>query len=165
MQLVALIVPADDHVHIFRGVLRGAGAQPVQAKGIFIILAVVVFILAAGIHLTEDQLPVVALLVLVPVHGAAAAEILHLDGLVRVSGDGDEIAKALPRLINGIGENLKHGMFAALQPIRAENDRRTLAHAVRTLEHGDAVVAVSICRSLCHMFHPSLDVVFECKIM
>jgi hypothetical protein len=33
-------------------------------------------------------------------------------------------------------------MFTALKPVRAENNRGTLAHAVRTFQHGDAAVVV-----------------------
>ncbi len=122
-------VPVDGCVEILAGVLGGAGAQAVEAQGILIVVAVPA-VLAAGVQLTEHQLPVVALLLFVPVHRTAPAEVLHLDGLVLEPGDDDEIAVALPGLVDGVGHDLKHGMLAALQPVGAEDDAGALADPV-----------------------------------
>ena len=135
VQAVLFPVAPDGHVHIFRGVLRGARTQPVETERVFVVLALVVFVLAAGVHLAEDQLPVVALLLLVPVHRTAAPEIFHLNGLVFVARNGYNIAESLARLVDRVRENFKHRVLAALQPVRAEDDARTLAHALRALEH------------------------------
>ena len=145
MQAVLFSVAPDGHVHIFRGVLRGARTQTVETERVFVVLALVVFVLAAGVHLAEDQLPVVALLLLVPVHRTAAPEIFHLNGLVFVARNGYNIAESLARLVDRVRENFKHRVLAALQPVRAEDDARTLAHALRALEHRDAIVAIG-CR-------------------
>ena len=45
-------------------------------------------------------------------------------------GDDDEIAVALPGLVDGVGHDLKHGMLAALQPVGAEDDAGALADPV-----------------------------------
>ena len=144
MKAVLLAAAPDGHVHIPGGVLGGAGAKAVEAQGELIVLAVFVVVLAAGVQLAEHQLPVVAPLLLVPVHRAAAAHVLHLHRLVQKTGDGDETAVALPGLVDGVGEDLKHGVLAALQPIGAENDAGPLADTVRALETGDAVVVVYV---------------------
>ena len=67
-----------------------------------------------------------------------------------------DIAVPLARLVDGVGQNFKHRVFAALQPVRAEDDRRALAHAVRALQGRNAVIAVSLL--LAHLL-PSHDVV------
>ena len=55
------------------------------------------------------------------------------------------IAESLARLVDRVRENFKHRVLAALQPVRAEDDAWTLAHALRALEHRDAIVAIG-CR-------------------
>ena len=117
-------VAPDGHIHVFRGVLRGARAEAVEAERVLVVFALVVLILAAGVHFAEDQLPVVALLLLVPVHRTAAPEILHLNGLVFVARNGYNIAKSLARLVDRVRENFKHCVLAALQPVGAEDDAR-----------------------------------------
>ena len=151
MQGVFFPVAPDGHIHVFRGVLRGARAEAVEAERVLVVFALVVFILAAGVHFAEDQLPVVALLLLVPVHRTAAPEILHLNGLVFVARNGYNIAESLARLVDRVRENFKHCVLAALQPVRAEDDAGAFAHALRALEHRDAVIAVSRCWGLCHV--------------
>ena len=49
MQAVLFPVAPDGHVHIFRGVLRGARTQTVETERVFVVLALVVFVLAAGV--------------------------------------------------------------------------------------------------------------------
>ena len=144
MQVIFEAVSEDPRVEILRGILRGAGAEAVQAEAVFIIFAGVVVVFAARVHLAEDQLPVVALLLLVPVHGAAAAEVLDLDAAVGVARDDDELAIALARLVNGVRQDFKHGVFAAVQPVGAKNDRGALANALRAFERGNALVAVCL---------------------
>lgn len=79
VEVIFEAVAEDPRIEILRGILRGAGAEAVQAEAVFIIFAGIVVVFAARVHLAEDQLPVVALLLLVPVHRAAAAEVLDLD--------------------------------------------------------------------------------------
>ena len=130
------------HVHVFRGILGCAGAEAVQAERELIVFARVVLIFAACVQLAEHQLPVVALLFLVPLDRDAAAVVRDLDRAVRVAGGDDLGAVALARLVDRVGQDLKHRVFAALQPVRTEDDARALAHAVRALERGNALVAV-----------------------
>ncbi len=151
MRLIFVPVPPDGDVHILGGVLRGAGAETVEAEGVFIVAAVVVFVLAAGVQLTVDKLPVEALFRRVPVHGTAAAEILYLNGLVLIICQRYEIAVALARLVDGVGEDLKGGVLAAVYPVRAENDAGALADSVRALEGDYAFVAV-LCGAFCSCF-------------
>ncbi|MPM58619.1 hypothetical protein SDC9_105451 [bioreactor metagenome] len=103
VQGVFLPVPPDGHVHIFGGVLGGAGAKAVQPQRVFIVVAGVVVVFSACVQLAEYQLPVPAALLLVPVHRAAPALVLHLDGAVPIRCDGNETAVALPGLVDGVG--------------------------------------------------------------
>ena len=59
-----------------------------------------------------------------------------------LTGDNYEYSLGL----NGLGACAEHSVLAALQTVRAENDARALAHAVRALQRGYTVVAV---RRLC----------------
>ena len=136
-------IPADDGVKVFAGVLGGAGTQAVEAQGVFIVIPAAVLIFAAGIQLAEDQLPVILLLLLVPVHRTAAALVLHFDGLVQVAGDGNEPAVALPGLVDGVGQDLKYRVFAALQPIGAKDDAGAHPDPVGPLQRGDGFVSVT----------------------
>ena len=120
MQVIPLAVPADHHVHKPGGILGGAGAQAIQAQGVFIVVPGGVVILAPGVELTEHQLPVVFSHLFVPVHRAAPAKVLHLNPAVPEPGEDDLLAVALPGLVDGVGEDLEHRVLAALQPVRAE---------------------------------------------
>ena len=95
MKRIQETVPLDLHIHIFGGVLGGAGAQPVQTQRI-----IVGVVLAAGIQLAENQLPVIPLLLLVEIHRHAPPEILHLNGIVLVMGDDDAGTVAGPGFIH-----------------------------------------------------------------
>ena len=57
---------------------------------------------------------------------------------------------ALARFVDGVGEDLKDGVLAAVQPVRAEDDGRALAHTGRSLERRDALVAVIRFFCFCH---------------
>ena len=103
MEGVLEAIPVDYRVKKLRRVLGGAGAQAVQAQGVLIVVPVAVLVLAAGVQLTEHQLPVIPPLRLVPIHGAAPAEVLHLDGPVLVPSDDDQVAVALPGLVDSVG--------------------------------------------------------------
>ena len=144
MQGVLLAAPPDGNVHVLGGVLCGAGAKAVETQGELVVLAVFVVVLTAGVQLAEHQLPVVAALLLVPVHRAAAAHVLHLHGLVQKAGDGDEAAVALAGFVDGVGEDFKHRVLAALQSVGAENHAGALPHTVSALQAGDTVVVVYV---------------------
>ena len=141
VQIVPVAIPADGGVKKFRSILGGAGAEAVQAKGILIVFPVFP-IFAAGVHFAEHQLPVVAFFLFVVVHGAAPAEILHFHAQIFVAGDNDGVAVAFPRLVDGVGENFKHRVLAALQIVRTKDDCRALAHPILALEHGDTGISV-----------------------
>ena len=143
VQAILLALAPDGHVHVARGVLRRAGAEAVQTEREFIVLARLVVVFAARVQLAEHELPVVAALFFVPVHRTAAAIVLDLDGVVGEAGDGDEPSEARARLVDGVRENLKHRVLAALQPVGAEDDAGALAHPIRALQTGDAVVVVN----------------------
>ena len=134
-------VPPDDRIKEFRGVLGGAGAQTVETEGVFVVFPVFA-VFAAGVHFAEHQLPVVALLLLVVVHGAAPAKVLHLYAEVLVASDENGVPVALPGFVDGVGEDFKHRVLAALQIVGAEDHRRPLAHPVLALQHGDAGISV-----------------------
>ena len=132
-QGVLLLVPVDLHLHVFAGILGGAEPQAVEPQGKLVVVPGVVLVLAPGIQLAEHQLPVVALLVLVIVHRNAPAEVLHLNGAVQIFGDDNGGAVPLPGFVDGVGEDFKHRVLTALQPIGAEDHRRAFAHPVRPL--------------------------------
>ena len=138
---ILLAVPVDGGVKELAGVLGGAAAQSVEAQGVLVVVPAVA-VLPAGVELAEHQLPVVAALGGVPVHRAAPAKVLHLDGLILVPGDDDQVAVALPGLVDGVGEDLKHRVLAPLQGVAAEDDPGPLAHPLRPLEGGDGFIAV-----------------------
>ena len=133
MQRVAEAVVADVRIHILRGVLRRAEAEAVEAERKIVVAAVVVVVFAARVHLAENQLPVVAVFALVEIDRDAAAVVLHLDGLVEKACNGDLLAIALPRLVDGVGEDFKYRVLAAVDAVGAENHRRAQAHPVRAL--------------------------------
>ena len=149
MKLVFKAVAVNDRVEVFARVLGCAGAETVESERVFVVFALVVFVLAAGVKLTENQLPVETLFVFVPVDRAAAAEVFHLDGLVKIACERYNVAMALARLVDGVREDFKNRVLAALQPVRAENNRRAFANAVRPLELRDARVSV-FCRGFFH---------------
>lgn len=134
-------VAVDVGGHPLTGILGGAQAQTVQAQA-EVIVAAALGVFAAGVQLAKDQVPVPALLGLVVVNGDAAAKILDLDDVVREQRDIDAVAVAVACLIDGVGNNFKNGMSAALDTVGAEDDRRAFSHTVRALQLADAVIAV-----------------------
>ena len=131
---IFLPVPADGHIHVLGGILGGAGAQAVQAQRKLVVLPLLVAVFAAGVQLAEHQLPVIPFFIGVPVQGAAPAEVLHLNGAVGKGCQGDGVTVALPGLVNGVGQDLKDCVFAALQSVGAENHPRAFPHPVRTFQ-------------------------------
>ena len=142
MEGVLPAVPAGDHVHIFRGILGGAGAQAVEAQGELVVFPFVVLVFAAGVQLAVDQLPVVAALPLVVIHGHAPPEILHFNGAIGKMGHMDAVSIAFPRLVDGVGEDLKKSVSAALDAVGTKDHPGAFAHPVRPFEGRDAFVAV-----------------------
>ena len=79
MKGVFLLVTPYGHIHIFRGVLCCTRTETVGAQRIVIVSAFIVFIFSSGIELAENQFPVPAFLVGVPVKGAAPPEVFHFN--------------------------------------------------------------------------------------
>ena len=146
-------VAVDVGGHPLTGILGGTQAQTVQAQA-EIIVAAALGVFAAGVQLAKDQVPVPALLGLVVVNGDAAAKILDLDDVVREQRDIDAVAVAVACLIDGVGNNFKNGMSAALDTVGAEDDRRAFSHTVRALQLADTVIAVFLL-FFCHAAGPS----------
>ena len=103
VQFVLKSVAPHGHVHIFGRILGRTGAQTVQAQRELIVLSLIVLVLAACVQLAEDQFPVIALLVGVPLDRDTASHVLDLDRAVGVSCDRDLVTIALTRLVNGVG--------------------------------------------------------------
>ena len=103
MQGIPEPVAAHLHIHILGGILRGAQAQAVQPQGILIALCGGVVVFAARIQLAEGQLPVVALFFLVIIHRAAAPAVNHFHRIVGKACDGDLLAIAFARFVDGVG--------------------------------------------------------------
>ena len=149
VQGVLVAVTPNRNVHVFGGVLGRAGAQAVGTEREVVVAALVVVVLAAGVELAKDELPVKALLGRVPVERAAAAVVLYLNGAIAKGGKGDELAVALARLVNGVGQDLEGGMRAAVEPVRAKDDGGAQAYPFLVLELADAVVTI-VCGVFCH---------------
>ena len=121
----------------------------------------VVPVLAAGVELAKDELPVEALFLGVEVERAAAAVVFDFDGSVGKGRERDELAEALACLVDRVGENLERGVRATVEAVRAEDDGGAQAHALLVFELADAVVSVcghvvlSLPRCLCCMCHAS----------
>ena len=142
MQGIFIPVAAHLHIHIFRRILGSAGTKAVQAQRKLIVFARIGVVFTACIQLTKHQFPVEPLLFFVEIHRHTAAKILYFDRTVLVTGGHNALAVSLARLVNGVGQYLKHRVFAALQPIRAKNNRRAFAHPGSALQHFDAVVSI-----------------------
>ena len=74
--------------------------------------------------------------------------------MVREQRDIDAVAVAVACFIDGVGNNFKNGMSAALDTVGAEDDRRALSHTVRALQLADTVIAVFLL-FFCHAAGPS----------
>ena len=149
VQGVLVAVAPNRDVHVFGSVLSRAGAQAVGAEREVVVAALVVIVFAAGVELAKDELPVKALLGRVPVERAATAVVLYLDRAIAKSGKGDELAVALARLVNGVGQDLEGGMRAAVEPVRAKDNGGAQAYALLVLELTNTVVAI-VCGVFCH---------------
>jgi len=144
VHFIAPAVPMHLCVHIFRGILRCAEAQSIQAEGVFIAaVAVVGVIFSAGIKLAENKLPIKLRFIFIIIHRNTAAKILHFNGAVYITSYHNPIAKPLARLVNRVGEDFKNRVLAALQPVRAKDNGRTLAHPVRAFERCDIFIAIA----------------------
>ena len=149
MQGVFVAVAPDVDIHVFRGVLRGARAQAVGAEREVVVAALVVVVFAACVQLAENELPVEAFFGGVPVERAAAAVVFDLNGAVGEGGKRDEVAIALARLVDRVGQDLEGRVRAAVQAIGAEDDGGAQAYALLVFQLANAVVAV-IGRGVCH---------------
>jgi hypothetical protein len=71
--------------------------------------------------------------------------------MIQISGHGDAVAKALARLVNGVGKDLEKGMLTSLKTVGAKDDGRAATNAVSALELGNALVVISVfIRISCH---------------
>ena len=116
VQMVVVTITVDIGGHPRRGVLCGAQAQTVQTKAeLIVILALAV--LAARVHLAEQQFPVEASLAVVPVHGHTAAKVLHDDAAVLAAGHVDGIAVAVAGFVDRVGHDFKNRVGTALHTV------------------------------------------------
>ena len=132
VQMVVVTVAVDVGGHPRRCILGSAQTQTVQAKAELVVILTLA-VLAARVHLAEQQLPVEATFAVVPIHGHTTAKVLHDDAAVLAAGHVDGIAVAIAGFINGVGHDLKDRVGTALHAVRAKDDRRALAHTVGTL--------------------------------
>ena len=109
-------VTVDIGGHPCRSILGSAQAQTVQAKAELVVILTLA-ILAACIHLAEQQLPIVAPLAVVPVHGHTAAKVLNDNAAILTAGHVDGIAVAVAGFVDGVGDDLKDGVGAALHAV------------------------------------------------
>ena len=131
------------NLHVFRAVLRCAGAKTVKPQRIFVGRRLgVVVVFSSGVELAINQVPVPAPLGFVPAKRNAAPEILNRQAAVAIDGGNNPGPVPFARFVNGIGENFKKRVLAALQTVRAEDNGGTLADTVRTFEGFDALIVV-----------------------
>ena len=149
VQGVLVAVAPNRDVHVLGCVLGRARAQAVGAEREVVVAALVVVVFATCVELAKDELPVKALLGGVPVERAAAAVVLYLNGAIAKGGKGDELAVALARLVNGVGQDLEGGMRATVESVRAKDDGGAQAYALLVLELADTVVTI-VCGVFCH---------------
>ena len=141
--VVTEAVLVDFRLHPFRGVLRGAETQTVQTERELVEAgARVVVIFAAGVHLAEQEFPVVFFFILVVVHRDAASEVLDLETLVEITGQDDVVAVPLARLVDRVREDLEDRMLTPFDPVRAEDDRGTQPDPVRTFQLLDGLIGI-----------------------
>ena len=118
-------------------------ADAVQAAGDLVAAAVAE--LAAGVEHGEHDLGRRALLLLVHVHGDAAAVVGDRDGVVRVDRDLDVVALAGERLVDRVVHDLVDQVMEPADAGRADVHARALAHRLEALEDRDVLRAVA-CR-------------------
>ena len=147
VEVVLEAIAYDLDVHELRGELRRAQTESVQSERELVAVAARV-VLSACVELAVDELPVIALLGVVEVDGAAASEVLDLNVVVAEMGYHYLAAEARSRLVYGVGDDLEDRVLAAVETVRAEYYRGALSDSVRALEHGDTVVAVVLL--FCH---------------
>ena len=116
IKVIVVSVTIDIGGHPCRSILGSAQAQTVQAKAELVVILTLA-ILAACIHLAEQQLPIVAPLAVVPVHGHTAAKVLNDDAAILTAGHVDGIAVAVAGFVDGVGDDLKDGVGAALHAV------------------------------------------------
>ena len=151
VQVIVEAVAVDIGGHPGTGVLGGTQAQAIQTQG-EIIGAAAFPVFAAGVQFAEHQVPVPALFRLVVIHRNTAAEVLHFHAVVRVEGDVDLVAVAVPGFVDGVGDDLKDGMGTAFHAVGTENNGRAFADTVRAFQTFDAFVAVNL--FFCHAASP-----------
>ena len=71
------------------------------------------------------------------------AEVLNGDRAVETEGDVDNLSEPLARFVDAVGKDLKRRVLAALQTVRAEDDRRPLANAVGAFQLTDDALIVN----------------------
>ena len=149
VQGVLVAVAPNRDVHVLGCVLGRARAQAVGTEREVVVAALVVIVFATGVELAKDEFPVKALLGRVPVERAATAVVLYLNGAIAKGGKGDELAVALARLVNGVGQNLKGSVCTAIEPVRAKDNGGAQTYTLLVFELADTVVTI-VCGVFCH---------------
>ena len=99
--------------------------------------------LAAGMQHRHDDFSGTTPLTGVDVRGDAASVVLHRHGFVGVYGDGDAVAVAGQRLVDGVVHHLEHHVMQAGAVVRvADVHAGALAHRVQPFQHRDAAGVV-----------------------
>ena len=117
--------------HPLAGILGGAKAKAVQAKG-EVIVAATLAIFASRVQFAEHKIPVPAFFSFIVIDGDTAAKVLYFHRVIRVKGNVDFVAVAVTRFVDGVGYDLKNGMGTAFHTVRAKDNGRALAHTVCT---------------------------------
>ena len=142
VELIAHAIPIDDRIHKFRSILGGTSTQTIQTQAEFIVFTCIVLIFPPCVKLTENQFPVETVFLRIIIHRDPTAMILHQNRLIFITDDFDLFAKAFPCLVDGIGKDLKKGVFTPIQAIGTKNDPGAQADTIRPLQGSDAFVII-----------------------
>ena len=131
IQVIVHAIAVNIRSHPFAGILGGAKAKAVQAKGEVIVTATLA-IFASRVQFAEHKIPVPAFFSFIVIDGDTAAKVLYFHRVIRVKGNVDFVAVAVTRFVDGVGYDLKNGMGTAFHTVRAKDNGRALAHTVCT---------------------------------
>jgi len=123
-------VPADLRLEPLGERVHHGDADTVEAPGDLVRLPVE---LSAGVQDGQHDLGGGFPLFLHDVHGNSAAVVVHADGVVRMDGDGDGVAKPGHRLVDGVVHDLVDKVVKAMDVRAPDVHRRALPDCLQAL--------------------------------
>ncbi len=142
VQIIAEAIAHHRYVEVFGSILGGTGAQAIETEAELIMVPADIVVFAASIQFAVDQLPIVAVFLLIEIERNAATLVFDLERSVAVALDLDQVAMSFPGLVDGIRQDLEKGMLAALQVVGTKNNTWPEADPVSPLQGGYAGIVV-----------------------